>query len=316
MRSPREEQVLMAREVREGLLSDPPAIPSKYFYDARGGLLFDRITTLPEYYLTRAEAEILEATVDDMVAGAGARELFELGSGLGVKTRTLLDAIARGRRGPRSCVLLDVDEAALRRSLAGLAAADPALRARGIVGDFLRDLPRVGGGGGRLMALLGSTIGNLHPARVPGFFADAARALATGDAFLVGLDLVKDTRRLEAAYNDAEGVTAEFNRNALRVVNARLGADFEPEAFAHLAFYDRANDWIEMRLRAVRATAVTIPRAAVSRRFARGDEIRTELSCKFTRPRLAGMLPGTGLALERWETDARGDFALALLRRA
>jgi L-histidine N-alpha-methyltransferase len=237
---------------------------------------------------------------------------------MGAKTRRLLDRIAARDEGVRSCVLLDVDEVALRASLDTLVAAYPGLRARGIVGDFLRDIPAVGppGDGPRMIGFLGGTIGNLDPERVPAFFRAAASVLAPGDTVLLGVDLVKDVARLEAAYNDSAGVTAEFNRNLLHVLNARLGSDFEPAAFEHVAFYDKSHDWIEMRLRATRPTAVHIPRAGVERAFARGDEIRTEISCKYTRGRLEGMLDATGLAIEAWYTDAGAQFAVTLLRRS
>jgi L-histidine N-alpha-methyltransferase len=317
VRSVDEELAVMAREVREGLCAARPSLPSKYFYDARGSLLFDRITRLPEYYPTRVEEAIHAASADDIVERASPRELVELGSGLGIKTRRLLDRIAARDDGMRSCVLLDVDEAALRASLNALRAAYPRLRARGIVGDFLRDIPGVGpSAGGRMIGFLGGTIGNLDPERVPAFFRAAASVLVPGDTFLLGVDLVKDVARLEAAYNDSAGVTAEFNRNLLQVVNARLGADFEPAAFAHVAFYDKSHDWIEMRLRATRPTAVHIPAAGVERAFAPGDEIRTEISCKYTRARLDGMLAGTGLSIEAWYTDAEAQFAVTLLRRS
>jgi len=306
----------MAGEVREGLEATPPTLPSKYFYDARGSALFDRITTLPEYYLTRVEEAIHARAVADIVERARPRELVELGSGMGAKTRRLLDRIAARDEGLRSCALLDVDEAALRSSLAILTAAYPGLRARGIVGDFLRDIPEVGRGGGRRMiGFLGGTIGNVDPTRVPAFFEAAASVLEPGDTFLLGADLVKDVARLEAAYNDRAGVTAEFNRNLLRVINARLGADFDVTAFEHVAFYEPSRQWIEMRLRATRPTAVHIPNAGLERTFASGDEIRTEISCKYTRERLEGLLEGTGLAVEAWYTDAAEQFAVTLLRR-
>ena len=314
VRSPREDLQDMAREVAAGLRAPRPTLPCKYFYDAAGGALFDRITRLPEYYPTRTEEAILAATVGAIVDAARPRELVELGSGLGVKTRLILDAIAR-RGTLRSCVLLDVDEHALRTSLAALSSRHPAVATRAVAGDFLRDLAWLGPGGGRMIALLGGTVGNLHPSSVPGFFAAAADALEPGDTFLVGIDLVKDVAVLEAAYDDAAGVTAEFNRNLLRVVNARLGADFDPESFDHVAFFARAEEWIEMRLRAVRPMRVNVPRARVRRSFARGDEIRTEISCKYTRARFTRLLSGTGLAVEQWHTDAAGWFALALLRR-
>ncbi len=305
----------MAREVKEGLSAALPSLPSKYFYDAAGSALFDRITRLPEYYPTRTEEAILAGAIGAIVAAARPRELVELGSGLGIKTRMVLDAIARAGS-LRSCVLLDVDEHALRASLASLATRMPGLPARGIAGDFLRDLGWLGGGGGRMMALLGGTIGNLHHDEAPAFFASAAHALAPGDTFLVGVDLVKDVAVLEAAYDDDDGVTAEFNRNLLRVVNARLGGDFDPASFDHVAFYSAADGWIEMRLRATRAMRVVVPASGVRREFRPGDEIRTEISCKYTRDRFTALLDGTGLSVEQWHTDARRWFAVALLRRA
>jgi L-histidine N-alpha-methyltransferase len=313
-RSPAEERALMAEEVRAGLTADPPWLPCKYFYDERGSALFDEITRLPEYYLFRAEERILERVADDVARAARPREVAELGSGLGRKTRLLLDAAARQGRLER-CVLFDVDEGALRASAARLERAYPGLGVRLVVGDFERDLALLGPGGDRLLLFLGGTIGNLGPAEATRFLRHAADALAPGDAFLVGLDLVKDVGRLEAAYDDAQGVTARFNRNVLQVVNDRLGADFDPEAFAHVAFYDAQNAWIEMRLRATRATTARVPAASLSLRYAVGDEIRTEISCKYTEGAFRALLAGTGLALDRWITDDERAFALALLRR-
>jgi L-histidine N-alpha-methyltransferase len=314
VRTAREEREDMARDVREGLSAALPSLPSKYFYDRAGSELFDRITALPEYYPTRTEESILGAAADEIARAADARELVELGSGLGGKTRMLLDALDRRGR-LSSCVLLDVDAGALGRSIDALRARRPGMAARGIAGDFLRDLGWIGRPRARrLVAFLGGTIGNIEPPLVPAFFASAAAVLAPGDTFLVGLDLVKDVATVEAAYNDGEGVTAEFNRNILRVINTRLGADFEPEAFAHVAFYSAAGDWIEMRLRATRRMRVRVPAAAVARTFAAGDELRTEISCKYTRARLEALLP-PAFAAEAWWTDARRWFALALLRR-
>ena len=305
----------MAQEVRAGLQARPlPYLPSKYFYDDRGSALFDEITRLPEYYQTRTEEAILEAVADDVVERGQPRELCELGSGVGRKVRLLLDAM--GRRGLLDrCVLLDISEGFLIESARQLAADYPALAVRGIVGDFLEDVPALGPGGGRLALFLAGTMGNLHPAHVPPFLRALARQLEPGDTFLLGVDLVKDEARLHAAYNDAAGVTAEFNRNILRVVNTHLGSDFDPGAFEHVAFYDRKAAWIEMRLRATRDMRVSIPRASLEVTFQRGDELRTELSCKYTRGSLEAMLPGTGLRLESWYTDPEELFALVLLRR-
>jgi L-histidine N-alpha-methyltransferase len=306
----------MAEDVRASLCRRPvPELPSKYFYDARGSALFDAITQLPEYYPTRVETAILAANAAAIVDDLAPRELVELGSGAGLKTRLFLDAM-QARAALQGAVLLEISEPYLRRSLAELRGAYPGARLRGVVGDFEHDLASLGHCDGRRLALfLAGTIGNLHPDALPRFFREAARVLAPGDGFLVGVDLVKDPARLHAAYNDAAGVTAEFNRNILRVVNDRLGADFDPDAFEHRAFYDRDRAWVEMRLRATRAMQVAVPLAGVSLSLAEGDEIRTELSCKYTRESFAPRLTGSGFVVERWLTDDERLFATALLRR-
>jgi L-histidine Nalpha-methyltransferase len=306
----------MAGEVRAGLLQRPlPTLPCKYFYDERGSALFEEITRLPEYYQTRTEEALLETIAHELIAQFRPHELCEIGSGIGRKVRLLLDAM-QGRSLLQRCVLLDISEGFLRESARQLDSDYPELDVRGVVGDFLEDLPALGPGGARMALFLAGTIGNLHPVvELPTFLRALARQLEPDDTFLVGLDLVKDERRLHAAYNDSAGVTAEFNRNILRVVNAELGADFEPEAFEHVAFYDPDNAWIEMRLRARRAQRVRVPRAELALALAAGDEIRTELSCKFTRSSFALRLAGTGLRLARWYTDPDALFASALLVR-
>ena len=304
----------LADEVRAGLTARPRWLPSKYFYDDRGGRLFDAITRLPEYYQTRTEERILAAVAGEVAAHVRPVELVELGSGSGRKTRLLLAAMAAAGRLER-CLLLDVNAHALRESTRALASEFPGLSVNGVEGDFLDDLSGLGPGGSRLAVFLAGTIGNIHPADVPGFLGRCAAQLEPGDGFLVGLDLVKDVRRLEAAYDDAAGVTAEFNRNILHVLNDRLGADFDPGAFEHVAFYDAAHAWIEMRLRASRAQRVRVPGAGLDLAFAPGDEIRTEISCKYTRESFETLLAGTGLGLDRWYTDPEALFALALLGR-
>lgn len=305
----------MVEEIRQGLSSRPRWLPSKYFYDDRGSRLFEDITGLPEYYQTRTEERLLARVAGEIVARVRPAELVELGSGAGRKIRLLLAAMAHAGRLER-CTLLEINPAVLTASARALAGDFPGLSVRGVVGDFLDDLELLGPGGGRLAVFFAGTIGNLHPGQVPAFLARVAERLAPGDAFLVGLDLVKDVARLEAAYNDGAGVTAEFNRNILRVLNARLGADFDPEAFEHVAFYDRANAWIEMRLRSARPQRVRVPAAGLDLAFAAGDEIRTEISCKYTRASFDALLPGTGLAPDRWYTDPENLFALALLSRS
>jgi len=305
----------MAEEIREGLTARPRWLPSKYFYDDRGSRLFEEITGLPEYYQTRTEERLLSAIAREVVERVRPAELVELGSGIGRKARLLLAAMARAGR-PGRCLLLDINPHVVSESARTLAGDFPGLSVRGVVGDFLDDLTLLGPGGRRLAVFFGGTIGNLHPAHVPAFLARMAAQLAPRDGFLVGLDLVKDIGRLEAAYNDGAGVTAEFNRNILLVLNARLGADFDPEGFEHVAFYDRDSAWIEMRLRSLRLQRVRIPAAGLDLALEAGEEIRTEISCKYTRTSFASLLKGTGLVLDRWYTDPDDLFALALLARA
>jgi L-histidine Nalpha-methyltransferase len=307
----------MAAEVRAGLSALPlPWLPCKYFYDDRGSALFEQITCLPEYYQTRTEERILERIAGEVVAAVRPAELCELGSGVGRKVRLLLDA-GRADGVLQRCVLLDINANAVAESARSLGDDYPGLQLRGIVGDFLDALTALGVGGRRLVLFLAGTIGNLHPEHeVPRFLRAVARQLEPGDGFLVGLDLVKDERRLHAAYNDSAGITAEFNRNILRVINAALAADFDPEAYDHVAFYDREQAWIEMRLRARHDQLVHVPGADLELTLRRGQEIRTELSCKYTRLSFEARLAGTGLRLEAWHTDAERLFAVALLRRA
>ncbi len=307
----------MAAEVRAGLSLRPlPTLPCKYFYDDRGSALFEQITRLPEYYQTRTEEILLEHIGEPVMWAMRPRELCELGSGASRKLRRLIEA-GRALGTLERCTLLDISANVLAQSVARLERDYPGLRVRGVPGDFLEDLAALGPGGGRLALFLGGTLGNLHPEdEVPTFLRALARQLEPGDAFLVGLDLVKDERRLHAAYNDSAGVTAEFNRNILSVVNARLQADFDPTAFDHVAFYDVERAWIEMRLRAQRDLHVRVPGAGVELTLRRGEEIRTELSCKYTRDSFGARLADTGLVLEAWHTDPDDLFAAALLRRS
>ena len=298
-------------EVRQNLLRNLPRVDSKYFYDDAGSHLFEQITRLPEYYQTRTEEALLAEIADKIARSTGARELIELGSGAGRKIRLLLDAMQRRDRLDR-CVLLDINETFLRTSASALADAYPAAEVTGIVGDFLRDLPLVGSGSRRLFIFLASTIGNLYPRQLTSFLKTVRAVLGPEDAFLVGLDLVKDTARLEAAYNDSAGVTAEFNLNALRVLNRRFATGFEIDAFEHVAFYDRERERIEMRVRALRSTRVSLGDAR-ELHLARREEIRTEISRKFTLESFSRELAGTGLELSAWFTDPEALFASALV---
>lgn len=306
----------MAAEVRASLLGTPPSIPCKYLYDARGSRLFERITRLPEYYPTRTELAILGRVAGEVAAATRPREVVELGSGSGRKTRLLLDAL--GRVGPPvRCTLFDISPSALLASLSDLRGTHPEVRFRGLQGDFVLDLAALGPGEDRLLVLFAGTIGNLHPdIELPAFLARTRAVLGPGGAFLVGVDLVKDASALEAAYDDARGVTAAFDLNVLKVVNERLGADFDPDAWRHRAFYDRRQAWVEMRLRASRAQRVHLPAAELELTFARGDEIRTEISAKYTRASFERRLAAAALALDGWWTDDPARFALALARPA
>jgi L-histidine N-alpha-methyltransferase len=301
----------LAEEVRNGLGRVLKELPPKYFYDERGSRLFDAITTLPEYYPTRCEREILNRRAPEIVAETGAGELVELGSGTASKTRALLYAMA-GAGTLRRYVPFDVDASVVEACAAELTELYPGLAVHGVVGDFGRDLDRIPAGDGRLFAFLGGTIGNLHPAERAAFLERLGGLMTADDRLLIGTDLVKDRAVLEAAYNDSAGVTAEFNRNVLRVLNESLDADFDPAAFEHVAFFDEANSWIEMRLRAKGAQTVRIEGAELEVTFDDGEELRTEISAKFTYDAVQSELEGAGLRLDAFHTDDGGLFGLAV----
>lgn len=302
--------------LRESLTRPLPEVAPRYFYDDVGSALFERITGLQVYYQTRTEIAILERFAPAILAASSPAQIAELGSGAGRKIRLLLDAwLARAGEGG-TCTMLDINELFLRQSMERLRGDYPALRFRGVVGDFVRDLDRLGPAGRRLIVFFAGTLGNLYPNERHEFLCQLAGGMDRTDTFLVGVDLVKDRARLEVAYNDPEGVTAAFNRNMLAVLNRRFGADFAPANFAHRAFYDEANAWIEMRLRAMRRARVHIRALELHLDLAEGTEIRTEISCKFTQDSLAASTAAAGLVLAGWYTDPEALFALALLRRA
>jgi L-histidine N-alpha-methyltransferase len=298
-------------DVRAGLGTTPKSLPPKYFYDDRGSELFDAITRLPEYYPTRTERGILVDRAADVVGATKATTLVELGSGTSEKTRLLLDAFTAAGILERF-VPFDVSEGTLRESASAIAREYPGVEVHAVVGDFEHHLTSIPRGGTRVVAFLGSTIGNFAPGPRATFLAEIAAALEPGDAFLLGTDLVKDPSRLVAAYDDAAGVTADFNRNVLRVVNRALDADFDPEAFAHVARWDADAEWIEMRLRTDAPQDVTVGALDMDVRFAAGEELRTEISAKFRRAGVEAELAAAGLRLAEWWTDPAGDFALSL----
>jgi len=302
----------LASDVRDGLSASPKELPPKWFYDDRGSKLFDEITRLPEYYPTRAERSILEARAADIAAATGADTLVELGSGTSEKTRLLLSALGEAGALTRF-VPFDVSEQTLRDAAEAIA-AEYGVLVHAVVGDFERHLAMLPDGGRRLVAFLGGTIGNLTPDVRAGFLAEIAAGLGPDDALLLGTDLVKDVDRLEAAYDDAAGVTAEFNRNVLRVVNRELDADFDPDAFAHVALFDPEEEWIEMRLRATRPMTAHVNALDLTVHFDTDEEMRTEISAKFRQPGVESELESAGLTMTNWWTDEAGDFALSLSR--
>ncbi|HEX2378034.1 MAG TPA: L-histidine N(alpha)-methyltransferase [Gaiellales bacterium] len=304
----------LREDALRGLTATPKRLSPKWHYDARGSALFDEITRLPEYYLTRCERSILEAHAADIAAEARAGTLIELGSGTSTKTRLLLSAMSAAGTLERF-VPFDVDEATLRAAAAAVVAEYPGVAVHAVVGDFERHLPLLPRGGTRLVAFLGSTIGNLEPAVRARFLADLAGALVAGDSLLLGVDLVKSPERILAAYDDPGGVTAAFSRNVLRVVNERLGADFDPEAFDHVARWDAEHELVDIGLRARMEQTARIARLGLDVQIAAGEEIHTEISAKFRRDRIAGELRSAGLDVTRWWTDPGEGFGVALARR-
>jgi L-histidine N-alpha-methyltransferase len=305
----------MARDVHAGLCSEPKELAPKYFYDERGSQLFEQITELPEYYPTRAEREILvERSAEIHASAGGPGTLVELGSGSAAKTRHLLSAM-RDAGSLDTYVPVDISEEITHETAACLVEEYPGLAVRGLVCDFEDHLERIPDGGGtRLIAFLGGTIGNLYPCPRGAFLSRIAALLGPGDHLLVGTDLVKETARLEAAYDDAAGVTAEFNKNVLTVLNRELGADFDLAAFEHVARYDAERERMDIRLRSLAEQDVRLDAIDLDVSFGFGEEMRTEISTKFTRERLQAVYAAAGLEMCGWFTDAAGDYALSLAR--
>ncbi|MBF6086379.1 L-histidine N(alpha)-methyltransferase [Nocardia cyriacigeorgica] len=301
-------------DARRGLTADPKWLPPKWFYDARGSELFEQITELPEYYPTRTERALLERVVGEIARAAQAQVLVELGAGSAAKTRLLLSALTA--EGPlKTYVPQDVSATALRATAAEVAREFPGLAVHGVVSDFtdtLHNLPR---GGRRMIAFLGGTIGNLVPAERAEFLTDVHDVLEPGERLLLGAGLVIDPAILVPAYDDAAGVTAEFNRNVLHVLNARLAADFVPDDFRHVAVWDAENEWIEMRLEATADMRVDVADLGLVLEFARGEQLRTEISAKFRLEGLDTELSAAGFALDKAWTDPDNRFTLVLATR-
>ncbi|MDQ4133360.1 MAG: L-histidine N(alpha)-methyltransferase [Actinomycetota bacterium] len=309
--SPDELHAALRNDVATGLVSVPKEIPPKWFYDDRGSELFTQITRLPEYYQTRKERAILDEVSYSAARLTRADTLVELGSGTSEKTALLLDALDEVETLERF-VPFDVNEATLRQAATAVAKAYPRILVHAVVGDFEHHLQSIPGEGRRLVAFLGGTIGNLRPEARSAFLADLSATMEPGDALLLGVDLVKNVNRLLAAYDDSAGVTADFNRNVLRVINRELGADFAPERFDHVVRFDDEQEWIEMWLRATEDQFVTVRELGTTAAFDREEEMRTEISAKFRRSGVDAELADAELTLGRWWTDPDRDFALAL----
>ena len=303
----------LANDVLDGLTRPFKELPPKHFYDARGSELFEQICELPEYYPTRTEVGILATCARDIVARTGAGELVELGSGSADKARILLDAMARAGT-LRRYIPLDVTERVVEGSARQLVEEYDGLEVHGVIGDFERHLDHVpdSDGTSRIVALLGGTVGNFPPGTRRTLLRKMGALLGRDDRLLLGTDLVKDPAVLEAAYDDPAGVTAEFNRNVLHVINRELGANFDAAQFEHIAFFDQKHEWVEMRLRALEACSVEIDELGMTVEFDAGEELRTEISAKFTRERLEADYRAAGLRMEHWYTDEDELFALSL----
>jgi len=306
----------MAADVRAGLTRPFKELSPRYFYDERGSQLFEDITELPEYYPTRCEREILETRSTEICEAANSpATLIELGSGSAQKTMVLLNAMLDAGCLETYCPV-DISEEITRDTAERIAAEYDGIAVRGLVCDFELDLERIPVAAPRVIALLGGTIGNFEPQQRSGFLHRISNLLGPEDRFLLGTDLVKDRQTLEAAYNDSQGVTADFNKNVLSVLNRELAADFDSDSFEHVARWDDENLWVDIRLRSLSNQVVKVASLDMLVPFATGEEMRTEISTKFARPGLEGIYTEAGLELTDWWTDADGLFALSLARRA
>jgi L-histidine Nalpha-methyltransferase len=308
-------QAALREDVIAGFAATPKRLRPVWFYDARGSVLFEEITQLAEYYPTRAERAILLERAGEIAAASRADTLVELGSGSSAKTRLLLDAMQRAGF-LRRYVPVDVSETAVLDAARQLRGEYPGLAVHAVVADFCRHIDRLPRGERCLVAFLGSTAGNLPPPQRATFLSGLRTALGRDDMLLLGTDLVKDPAVLVAAYDDAAGITAEFNRNVLWVLNRELDADFDPKAFAHVARWDPGHEWIEMRLRSLRRQVVKLPAADLVVPFAAGEEILTEISAKFRVEGVRAELSAAGFCVSNWWTDAAGQFGLSLSRLA
>ncbi|MGD8496161.1 MAG: L-histidine N(alpha)-methyltransferase, partial [Gemmatimonadales bacterium] len=304
----------LAADARRGLTSHPKTMPPKYLYDDRGSELFERITGVPEYYQTRTERGILQRVAPLVVDRVRPTVLIEFGSGSAFKTRVLLEEMRRAGR-LEGYGMLDVSESASRTAAAALIRDYPRLSIECVITDFEHSQPLPFRGSRRLLAFLGSTIGNFELDAAHEFLGGVAARLQHEDAFLIGFDLVKEREDLLRAYDDAAGITAAFNLNLLRVLNRELDADFDLDAFEHRVRYDESHARIEMHLVSRRTQVVRLGALDLVVEFAKGETICTELSHKYTRRSVEALLEEAGLVLDLWETDPDGRFALCLARK-
>ncbi len=304
----------LRRDVETGLTSEPKELPPKWFYDEQGSALFDKITRLDEYYQTEAERSILANRASELIATVQADTIVELGSGTSDKTRTVLDE-ATSTGSLKRFIPFDVSEEFLRHAAHMLAARYPRLEVHGVVGDFDRHLTEIPTGGRRLIMLLGGTIGNYPPAERRRFLSEIVSGMRPGDHFLVGVDVVKDPARIELAYNDPAGVTEAFNKNVLGVINRNLRANFDLDAFSHIAYFDPEHEWIEILLQSDQDQRVTVAELDLEVEFYTGERMRTEISAKFRQDRFENELIDVGLKPVAWWADANGDFAVSLAAR-
>ncbi len=309
-----EDSGLINTQITRGLLGSPKTLPSKLFYDERGSTLFEQICELPEYYQTRTEHRLLTRWADEIVSLTGAEELVELGSGAATKTRVLLDAMAKAGQ-LRYYVPFDVDESIVRRVSEELVQEYPGLQVHGVVGDFLVHLAHIPEGGKRLVVILGGTIGNLTAHAAKDFLTAVNAEMAQGDFFLLGLQLITDRTRMEAAYNDSQGITAEFNKNILRVLSDAFGAETDPDSFDHVARYNENDHRIEMWLRSRQEQPFRIPEWDLSVSLTKGEEIRTEISTKYDRLLTEQLLTASGFEVVQWYADPENLIGLALAKK-
>ena len=305
----------IARDIREGLSASQKYIPCKYFYDARGSKLFEEICRLPEYYLTRTEVSILQDIAPELMRASAHKDLVELGSGADWKIRLLLDAVEEDNRATLRYIPMDISESAIIETSMGIVERYPELDVLGVIADFTCQMDTLPRERPKMFCFLGSTIGNLDEHECITFLQNIASHMESSDTLLIGFDMVKDKRTLEAAYNDSQGVTAEFNKNILNVLNSELDSDFNPSHFDHLAFFNEAHNRIEMHLRANCECSAKLESVGMEVEIKKGETVHTENSRKFTRTDIRNLSGEAGLTIQNWHTDDSGWFSVLVMGR-